>query len=125
MDSPMRLFNSVILTRATSSLSFVGFGVIALSALPGEAWSQGGTPPTVQSAAQSVAADSLIEACYVASTGVVYLIKAPGLKAYCATQRHVYLSWRISGAGVPGPIGAVGPAGAVGAPGAVGAAGAV
>ncbi|HMI49720.1 MAG TPA: hypothetical protein VK481_13685, partial [Gemmatimonadaceae bacterium] len=101
-------------TRATSSLSLLVFGAIALAALPVKTWSQGGPPPPAQSV--SAATDSLVEVCYVASSGVVYLIKAPGLRAFCATQRHVYLSWRISG----GPVGPAGAVGAVGAAGPIG-----
>jgi hypothetical protein len=79
----MRAF-SVLLTRATSSLPFVGLGLIAVAAMPGSALSQGGPPPAAPSAAVSAAPDSLIEACYVATTGAVYLINEPGLKTYCA-----------------------------------------
>src|SRR5688572_30200587 len=121
----MRLFNSGVQTRAASFLSFVAFAIMAVAALPGRAWSQGGTPPqSAESVTQSALADSLIEACYVVTTGVVYLVKEPGLKAYCATQRHIFFSWSTSGGGVPGPIGPQGPPGAPGATGAAGANGA-
>src|SRR5450759_4977408 len=85
---PMRLFNSGIKALATSRLSFVvALGLMAIAALPGKASSQGGAPPVSRRAVT----DSLIEACFVPTTGAVYLIKEPGLKAYCAAQRHIYL----------------------------------
>src|SRR4051794_37041677 len=138
MHKPMRLFSSVLPTPATSFVWLVSFGLIASAAMPSTIWSQGATTPAAQSAAQSVVADSVIEACYVGTTGAVYLIKEQGLKTYCATQRHVALSWRTSGgpmgpigpagpmgpAGVAGPAGAAGPAGPSGAAGANGADGA-
>src|SRR5947207_2256752 len=122
----MRLFYSMLQTRAASFVSFVAVGLIASAAMPRTAWSQGATTPPAENTAQAqtVLADSIIEACYVVSTGVVYLIKEPGLKTYCATQRHVHLSWRTSGAGIPGPIGPIGPAGLIGPAGATGVAGA-
>ena len=117
----MRLFNSGYQTRSTSLLSFVALGLMAIAALPGKAWSQGGTPPMAR---RAVVADSLIEACYVPTTGVVYLIKEPGLKAYCAAQHHIYFSWRSSGeAGPSGLAGATGITGATGATGITGATG--
>src|SRR6266516_8160462 len=124
----MRPFNADMRTRAPWFVSLAACGMIAVAALPGKAWSQGGTTPpqSAESVTQSAMADSIIEACYVTTTGVVYLLKEPGLKAQCATQRHVPFSWRTSG-GAPGPIGPQGPAGAtgpVGPAGSVGPAGA-
>src|SRR6266576_3878440 len=101
MHKPMRLFYPVLQTRATLLVSLVAFGLTASAAIPRPIWSQGATTPPAQGAAQSVVVDSVIEACYVGTTGAVYLIKEQGLKTYCATQRHVPLSWRTSG----GPIG--------------------
>ncbi|HMG12157.1 MAG TPA: hypothetical protein VK571_03205, partial [Gemmatimonadaceae bacterium] len=100
MHKPMRLFNSVLHARATSSLLLAASGFVVMAALPGKILSQGVTlppaqavaqsaadgwtpPPPARAVAQSAAPDTLIEACYVASTGVVYLIKAPGLRAFC------------------------------------------
>jgi len=119
----MRLVDSVSWARAASFVSFVAVVLIGSTATPRTTWSQGVTKPPAESVVQSVLADSVVEACYVTTTGVVYLIKEPKLKAYCATQRHVYLSWRTSG-GPPGPIGPIGPAGPIGLAGASGPAGA-
>jgi len=86
-----RLFNEDARTRARWFVSLVACAMIAAAALPVAALSQGpSTPPrSAKTAAQSALADSVVEACYVATTGVVYLVKEPGLKAQCATQRHV------------------------------------
>src|SRR6185437_15187928 len=113
MLKPKRLSYSALRTRATLPVFSVTVGLIASVAMPRPVWSQGATTPPAQGAAQSSVADSIIEACYVATTGAVYLIKEQGLKTYCATQRHIYLSWRTTG-GPIGPIGPIGPAGPIG-----------
>jgi hypothetical protein len=59
-------------------------------------------PTLVFSLPDSMRAQSMpktFSACYVSSTGTVYLIKEPGLRTDCANQNHMPFSWID---GVPG-----------------------
>lgn len=57
----------------------------------------------------TVQAQTVIYACYVPSSGVVYRIGEPGLRQECSGKKHVEFSWNEEGLeGPPGPAGPLG-----------------
>lgn len=69
----------------------------------------------------SEAAAQTRTACYIPSSGTVYMIKEPGTPTNCNSNAHVKFTWSTSGA--TGPQGPQGPQGQTGATGPTGASG--
>jgi hypothetical protein len=88
-------FSTSLQFHTTSFVSLVAAGLIAMAAMPGRAWAQATTPATPTTA--NTIASGLIEACYIPTTGAVYLIKEPSLKALCTSQKHIPFSWSQAG----------------------------
>ncbi|HRQ78576.1 MAG TPA: hypothetical protein PLY94_08240, partial [Gemmatimonadaceae bacterium] len=69
----------------------------------------------LSSATLLVASNDTLKACFVPTTGVVYLVGQPGLPTACVSPVHVALSWNARGPqGPQGEIGPQGPAGPAG-----------
>jgi hypothetical protein len=74
------------MTRTTQFLPVVLVVTALLALAPGRARAQSPTP-------------KVFAACYVSSTGTIYLINEPGLRTQCQNDKHVQFSWID---GVPG-----------------------
>lgn len=94
--------------RFVDRVSVLLAAALALTAGSGASLRAAETP----SAAPRVVQGDTLKACFVPTTGVVYLIGRTGLPAACAAATHVEFSWSTQGeAGPPGPVGPEGPPG--------------
>lgn len=69
-------------------------------------------------------ADGAVRACFVPSSGTLYIIGEAGAPSSCRSTAHLAVTWTLVGPpGIAGPVGAVGDSGATGDAGPTGAPG--